>query len=75
MKKKVKALIPIIFLIFYSDISYGITQRDIKSICKRTSNYQRCLKEFTNKKYTEKKERFTVIKGPIPIKVIPYIQQ
>ncbi len=75
MKKQVKALIPIIFLLLYSDTSYALNLRDIKSICKRTSNYQRCLKDFTNKKYTEKKERFTVIKGPIPIKVIPYIQQ
>ena len=72
MKKQVKAVIPIIFLLLYSETSYALNLRDIKSICKRTSNYQKCLKEFTNQRHNNKKEELTVIKGPIPIKVIPY---
>ena len=66
---------PIVFLFLFialSEAVYPVNLRDLKSICKRTSNYQRCMKDFTNKKYNKKKERFTVIKGPIPIKIIPY---
>ena len=62
----------IIMIFMVSDPLYAMSLRDIKVICKRTSNYQRCMKEFTNKKFSKKKEKYTVQKGPVPIKIIPY---
>ncbi|KGG15236.1 MULTISPECIES: hypothetical protein [unclassified Prochlorococcus] len=50
----------------------ALTRRDIKSICVRTSNYQKCIREFTENKEASKSKQDSIRKGPIPIKVIPY---
>ncbi len=61
-----------ILFICLSNPVYPMSLRDIKLICKRTSNYQRCIKDFSKKKISKKKDKETVIRGPIPIKIIPY---
>ncbi len=62
-----------LFLLFsLSYPGYSISLRDIKKICRKAPNYTSCMKDFSKKKYSNKKDKYTVINGPVPIKIIPY---
>ncbi len=72
MNKRNTLLLIILLLINSVPMSYSISSSDLRNICRRTSNYHKCIRDF--KKHIDTPTNEIESTSPIPIKVIPYSQ-